>query len=274
MASAPPVPAPTPAARARRQLGLGVKAWFAATALGQVFFALFILLFYYPTTLSGNFAAWNSKPLITGHVAGDGAGNGQFALHVLIAAIATLSGLIQLIPAIRTRWPRLHRWSGRTFLASCFILALGGLWLVWVRGTYLTLAGAVSISLDAALILWFGTMALRTALKRDFASHRRWALRTFIVASGVWMMRVGYIAWAVVTGGAGIGPRMSGPFDLVWGFATYLLPLAVLEMYLRAERAAPTAQRAMAAGLWLCSGIILGGSLGAGALMWWPAISG
>ena len=57
------------------------------------------------------------------------------------------------------------------------------------------------------------------------------------------MMRVGYIAWAITTRGAGIGPKMSGPFDLFWGFATYLLPLAeepVLRAHLPAALARPS----------------------------------
>jgi hypothetical protein len=265
-------PAPSAKARARRQIDRAVRGWFAATALGQLLFVAFIGLFYYTSVLRGDFAAWNAKPLITGHVAGDTLGNRQFALHVLAAAAMTLAGLVQLVPAVRSRWPRLHRWSGRVFLALAALLALGGLWLVWVRGTYLTLTGAIAISMDAGLILWFGAMAWRTALKRNFAAHRRWALRTFIVSSGVWFMRVGYMVWGLATGGAGIGPRMTGPFDLFWGFGAHLLPLAVLELYLRAERSTPGAQRAMAGALWLASLAILAGSLGAWFAMWWPYV--
>jgi uncharacterized membrane protein len=246
------------------------RGWFAATLIGQLMFAAFIIAFYHVRIASGDWAGFNDKPLITGHVPGDTAGNGQFALHVWLAAIMTLAGLLQLPPVVRRRWPRLHRWSGRAFLASAAVLALGGLWLTWGRGSYLTVTGAVAISLDSLLILGCGAMALATARARDFAAHRRWALRTFIVASGVWFMRVGYIAWGLVTGGAGIARGMSGPFDLIWAFATHLLPLAVLELYLRAERGPPGGQRAMAAGLWLANAIILGGSIGAWLLMWSP----
>ena len=263
---------PSPKARARRQLDLAVRGWFAATVLGQGLFIAFILLFYYTSVFSGDFAAWNAKPMITGYVEGDGTGNQQFALHVLAAAIMTSCGLLQLVPQVRTRWPVLHRWSGRMFLAMAVILSIGGLWLVWVRGSYMTIPGAIAISMDGLLILWFGTMAWITARQRNFAAHRRWALRTFIVASGVWFMRLGYVVWGVLTGGAGIERGLSGPFDLVWAFATHLLPLAVLELYLRAERGSPQAQRAMAGGLWLAAVPIFGGGLGAWFLMWWPAI--
>jgi Predicted membrane protein (DUF2306) len=228
------------------------------------------VLFYYTSIFAGDYAAWNTKPLITGYVAGDAAGNRQFAWHVLAAAVITSCGLLQLVPAVRLTWPALHRWSGRLFLAMALVLSIGGLWLVWVRGSYTTTPGAIAISMDGGLILGFAAMAWFTARSRKFAAHRRWALRTFIVASGVWFMRLGYIVWGVVTGGAGIERGLTGPFDLFWAFATHLLPLAVLELYLRADRGTPSAQRAMAGGLWLVALLIFGGSIGAWFLMWWP----
>jgi Predicted membrane protein (DUF2306) len=264
--------APSAINQARRQLTLAARGWFVATVIGQLLFVTFILLFYYTTTLSGNYAGWNAKPLIAGYVSGDVAGNQRFALHVLLAAVMTLAGLIQLVPQVRSRWPALHRWSGRLFLSLVLVLSVSGLWLTWVRGSYLTITGAVAISLDAALIIGFALMAWRTAWKREFAAHRRWALRTFIVASGVWFMRVGYMLWGLVTGGAGIGPKMAGPFDLFWAFATYLLPLVVLELYLRAERSSPPIQRIMAGGLWLAAALILVGSGAAWMVMWSPYI--
>ena len=271
-ASAPQPTLTGPVDRARRQLRLAARGWFVATAIGQLLFIAFILLFYYAKTLSGDYAGWNDKPLITGYVVGHAVGNRQFALHVLLAAVMTLAGLVQLVPQVRSRWPLLHRLSGRLFLGLVLLLALGGLWLTWVRGSYLTITGAVAISLDAVLIVGFGLMAWRTARRRDFAAHRRWALRTFIVASGVWFMRVGYMLWGLMTGGTGIGPNMAGPFDLFWAFATYLMPLVVLELYLRAERGSPTHQRIMAGGLWLAAALILAGSGAAWMVMWGPYI--
>ena len=264
--------ATTPAKRARWHLDLAVKAWFAATAIGQMLFVAFILLFYYRLTLTGDFAGWDAKQNITGHVAGDTAGNGNFAAHVMLAAVMTMAGLLQLVPSLRASWPRLHRWSGRIFIVTALFLAIGGLWLTWVRGSYLTVTSAVAISIDAALIVGFGFMAWRTALKRDFAAHRRWAMRTFIVASGVWFMRLGYMVWGITTGGLGISRGMSGPFDVVWGFATYLLPLAVLELYLRAERGTPRAKSLMAGGLWVAALLILAGGGLAWVVIWSPHI--
>lgn len=262
-----------PAARRRQTDWLGHSARFCylTIATGQWLFIAFILLFYYPSTLTGDFAAWNGKPLITGFVAGDTIGNLFFAAHVLIAAPITFGGLVQLLPAIRTRWPAVHRWNGRVYLACALALSLGGLWLVWVRGTWMNLTGAAGITLDALLILTFAGFAWRTARARRFVDHRRWAIRLFAVASAVWFMRVGYMAWGIATGGAGIGEAMDGPFDLFIAFANSLLPLAVAELYLRAAaRGTPLARQGAALLLALSGLVILAGSAGAWAVMWSP----
>ena len=264
-----------PARPARRADGLARAATFCylAVAAGQLLFIAFILLFYYPPTLTGNFAAWNDKPLITGFVAGDSAGNLFFAVHVLMAAVITLGGLVQLLPTVRNRWPALHRWNGRLYLLCALALALGGLWMTWGRGTWLALGGAIGITLDALLIIGFAVMALGAARARRFVDHRRWAIRLFAVASAVWFMRVGYMVWGLATGGAGIGEAMDGPFDLFLAFANSLLPLAVAEIYLRVgARGTPAARRSVAALLTVSGLIILAGSAGAWMVMWGPYI--
>lgn len=264
--------APSPA---RRTDWLGRSATFCylAIAAGQLLFIAFILLFYYPPTLGGDFAAWNAKPLIKGFVAGDASGNLFFAVHVLMAAVISFGGLVQLVPAIRGRWPAVHRWNGRLYLVSALMLALGGLWLTWVRETWLVLAGAIGITLDALLILAFAALAWRAARARRFVEHRRWALRLFAVASAVWFMRVAYMAWGMATGGAGIGKALDGPFDLFLAFGSSLIPLALAELYLRAGAyGTPAAKKGVAIILAFSGLVILAGGTGAWMMMWSPYI--
>lgn len=264
-----------PARPARRTDWLGRSAIFCylAIAAGQLLFIAFILLYYYPPTLTGHFAAWNDKPIIKGFVAGDTAGNIFFAVHVLLAAVITFGGLVQLVPAIRNRWPALHRWNGRLYMLCALALALGGLWMTWGRGTWLNYIGAIGITLDAVLIVGFTALAWKAARQRRFADHRRWAIRLFAVASAVWFMRVAYMAWALATGGAGIGKAMDGPFDIFLAFANSLLPLAIAEIYLRASaHGTPLARQATAALLGVSGLVILAGSAGAWMMMWGPYI--
>src|SRR5579859_717427 len=240
--------------------------WFSAAVAGQGAFILFILAFYGQRTVTGNFAGWNDKPHIKSYVAGDRAGNVMFALHVLLAAVVTAGGLLQLVPKIRNRWPALHRWNGRLFFTVAGFMAIDGLWLTWVRGTYLSLISAIPVSIDAVLILLFIAQAWRLAMARDFAAHRRWALRSFMVVNAVWFLRVGIMGWVLVSGGGlGMNKHMSGPADLALGFGCYLIPLALLEVYFRAPRYA--GGLILLATLFMMTGI--GGAI---AFMWWPYI--
>lgn len=226
-----------PLLKGNRRLAIMARIWFITTAIGQTGFVLFIASHYGTRTLSGNFAAWNDRPIITGHVPGDGIGNFMFAAHVLIAAIVTVGGLLQLIPSIRIRWPRFHRWNGRVFISlSCF-LAAGGLWMTWGRGSYLSIPTALGVSLNGVLILLFSVFAVRYAIKRNFRQHEAWALRTFMVVSGVWFFRVGIMGWVILNQGPRwMNSTLSGPADIGLSFASYLIPLLGLELFLRARR--------------------------------------
>ena len=246
--------------------------WFVTALLGQTAFIIFILAFYGVRTFSGDWAGWNDKPLIEGHVAGDTVGNSVFALHVLLASAMTLCGLMQLIPQLRQAQPRLHRWTGRTFLTLAFVMALSGVWLTLGRGTYLSSVSAAAILLDAVLILGFGALAWRNAVKRQFDSHRRWAMSTFMAASGVWFLRVGLMGWVLLNQGpVGMNDTLSGPADVGLVFGCYLIPLAVLELYFLAGHLARSEIKLGTA--FLITGAALYtalGSAGAIALMWWP----
>src|SRR6266513_1922584 len=48
-------------------------------------------------------------------------------LHMLIAPIALLVGPFQFIPSLRARHPKLHRYLGRAYVASCVIAGVAAL---------------------------------------------------------------------------------------------------------------------------------------------------
>ena len=223
--------------RAKTALKVSATFWLAIVIIGQVAFAIFIAGFYGVSSVQGNFAAWaKNTTLLKGYVAGDSTGNLFFAAHMLIAVVIACCGVLQLIPQIRARAAGFHRWNGRVFMLAISVASVSGLYLTWIRKTIANPVSAFAISLDAVLIILFAVFAWRAAQARDFTSHRQWALRTFIVANGVWFQRLGYLAWVVINQGPrGITEKMDGPFDVFWAFGSYLLPLAVLEFYMRAK---------------------------------------
>ena len=206
--------------------------WFLAAVVGQWLFLFYIVAFYGPTAMTGDFHAWTRNTmLIKGYVAGDAVGNLAFLAHALLAGVIAFGGAVQLIPWLRTRAPALHRWNGRLFSATALGVSFSGLYLVWVRGGNTDRLNEIGVSLDAALIVAFVALAWRSAWTRRFAQHRRWALRAYVVANGQFFTRVGFMAWVIVNQ----GPKHIGPFFMVWSFGSYLLPLGVLELYLRAK---------------------------------------
>ena len=261
----------TPAFADRLLRGSGI-AWFAVALVGQAAFIGFILIFYGMRTVRGDFAAWNDKPLIDGYVAGDDTGNLVFITHVLLAAVVTLGGLMQLIPALRRRFPRLHRWTGRLFLILAIVMAVSGAWLTLVRGTWLSEVSAAAILGDAVLILVFAALAWRRAVQRRFEAHRVWAMRTFMAVSGVWFLRVGLMGWVILNQGpVGMNRTLSGPADIVMVFGSYLIPLVLLEVHVAAGRSHRMAPKILAAALTGIAALYTAvGAVGTVAFLWGP----
>ncbi len=260
--------APRAATWADSALNAAARFWFAVAVAGQWAFLYYILAFYGPSTLTGNFKAWSrNKFLLKGYVAGDTVGNLFFAAHVLLAAVVTFGGALQLVPQIRARALAFHRWNGRVFLVTAMAASLAGLHMVWVRGSTQNLDGAIAITINTALILAFAVLAWRSAAARDIAAHRRWALRAYLAANGVWFIRVGLFAWALLSHGH------IGIFDRIWSFGCYLLPLGVLELYLRAKRGGgPGSRLAVAGGLFVSTVLMGVGIVGVYLALWRPLL--
>ncbi len=248
--------------------------WFFTALVGQWTFLYYIAAFYDAATLRGDFAAWSRNTfLLKGYVAGDTSGNLAFATHVLLASIVTFGGAMQLVSQARPWLRPFHRWNGRMFVATAIAGALSGLYMIWVRGSRANFTAGLATSLDALLIITFAVLAWRAARARAFATHRRWALRTYIAANGVWFQRVGVFGWIVFNNNVAVGMTkvFDGWFDLSWAFACYLLPLALLELYLRVkDRAQANGRYAMAAGLLLLTAVMGFGIYSAFAFVWRP----
>ena len=154
------------------------------------------------------------------------------------------------MPQIRSRLPALHRWNGRIFLLTVTGLSLSGFYLVWVRGSAPNQLNGFSTTINGVLILTFAALALRTAMARNIAVHRRWALRLYLVSNAQWFLRVGVFGYFILNMAAGRKPGMGDPFLMFWTFGCYLVPLAIAEVYLRAkDGGAPPVRLAVAGGL-------------------------
>jgi tetratricopeptide (TPR) repeat protein len=249
--------------------------WFVVAVMGQCIFVFYIASFYGIASARGNIGVWN-KTLAQGWMPGNTVGNTALAVHLLFAALITLSGALQLIPKIRSRVPIFHRWNGRFYGVVAFTMGLSGLYLLFSgRKVVGDFTQRISFGINGILILVCAALAWRYAVARDFKTHRRWALRLFLVVSGVWFFRVGLMFWLLLNKGpVGFDPAtFQGPFITFLSFAQYLLPLGMLEIYLRTQdRAGAPGRFATGAGLFVLTLVMGLGIVGATMTMWAPRI--
>ncbi|WP_223786567.1 DUF2306 domain-containing protein [Marinicella meishanensis] len=271
---------PTPwwqsAAWAQKALQRSAQFWFATVLLGQAMFSYYIVMLYYVATFNQDLERFNTV-MPGGHIEGDVGGNIAVVVHVMLAASITVGGLLQLLPQIRHRWPAIHRWNGRLYVTTALLMSLSGMYMILTRSEKVVggLTGHIAITINACIILVCAIMALRLARQQRFAQHRVWALRLFLAVSGVWLFRVGLMAWLTWHGQpVGFDPvSFTGPFLTALYGLVYLLPLLLLEVYLRAQRSPSVAKRWLTAGLVIVISLILAfGVFGATLGMWLPRI--
>ena len=257
----------------RKALYFAGAVWFVTAAIGQLAFVLYIAAFYYVSTFQGDFARMDSR-VIHGFINGDLLGNALFLSHVLLAFWITASGPLQFIPQVRDRFRTFHRWNGRFYLTVALLTSSGALILTYLRPHFGSLALLVVNTADGVLIIAFGCLALRAALQRRFDDHRRWALRMFIVVSGVWFFRLGYGFYFFITAGKMPGSHnLTGPADIAVA-STWVVALAGLEFYLFAQRRRSGALKLAAAAMAIAAaGIVLVSSYSAAQMFWLPTLA-
>jgi len=277
--------------------GAGVL-WFALAIFGQLFFAAYIFVHYWASAAIGDFAKWN-QTLIHPLAAGNAVGNAFIVMHITLAFIITVGGPLQvglgwmvtrngasrLSTRLRLRLQQVHRWVGRVYVVTAVLISAGAIWLTSTQrpilfhaGPVPSFAAAAASDANGALIILCAVLAIGYARAGKIDAHRRWALLTFLMVSGVWFIRIGYGFWTVATGhppfggGApGTTGDMDGWFDLFIGFARFIVPWLVLEFYFYARRATDSRIKMIAAGTLALAALVVGvGTIGAARLMWLP----
>ena len=252
-------------------LKAAARFWFVVAVIGQLLFALATASFYGLTALRGDYHGWR---ISQSHFAGDLTGNSAVAMHLISAVVIMLAGAVQLVPQVRSHFPVFHRWNGRIYMQAALAVSAAGVYMTW-RGSVGDLSQHIGGSLNAVLIWLFAGMALRYAVARDFRTHRRWALRLFLVVSAAWFFRiVVFLSFIVFKGPVGFDPTtFRGPFLTFMSFGQYLLPLTFLELYLRAqERPGPLQRMATAAGLFIVTLAMGAGVFAVTAALWVPQV--
>ncbi len=146
--------------------------------------------------------------------------------------------------------------------------------MMWFRGTVGDFSQYLGNSGLAVFIMLCATMAILQARARKFDSHRRWAIRLFIVVSASLFIRASIILTTIIARGpVGFDPTTStGPLLTFIAFAQYLLPLALFEISLCARARGPAIRLAMATALLVITLSTSAGLAAVTATVWVPDI--
>lgn len=112
-----------------------------------------------------------------------------YLAHMAIATTILAIAPIQFVAGIRQARPQVHRWLGRVFLISSI---LAGLLAIWLGATIQYQGSRIPLALFGALWIAFSTAAWICARKRDFANHRKFAIRSFTIGLAfIWVRILG-----------------------------------------------------------------------------------
>ncbi|GJM32849.1 MAG: membrane protein [Saprospiraceae bacterium] len=256
--------------KAIKTFNLATRILFTIAVIGQWLFVYYIVAFYGGVVVSGAYEKIN-KVLVHGMIEGDNMGNFVLGVHIFLAAIITFGGPIQFFSTIRNRFPVFHRWNGRIYFVTAFLISSAGLFMIATRGAVGGTIGMLGNILNAILIMTFAVFAWRAAMQRNFKAHKKWAIRTFLMVSGVWFIRIGYCLWILLTGftAPGTNKSMSGPFDNFLGLGHSLIPLLILELYFFAKAHPSLKIKKIATVVLLLLGLLLSAGVVMVVLIFW-----
>lgn len=253
---------------ANKLLKAAAATWYAFAMLGLSAFFIYVVVHYGGALISADITNLESSFL-----PGDTMGNSSLIVHLSLALIVISGGLLQLLPALRNTFPKFHSWNGRLFLFGAVICTLAGQYLIITREIPGDRWMDFGISTAGLLVLVFSALAYKTARAKQFAQHRKWAIRLFMVTNAVWFFRIGLMLWfAVNQGPVGIDmATFTGPALWFIAYAQFLLPLAMLELYFAAQESANRVFKlAIATMIFVAAIATLAGAIAASLMMWFP----
>jgi len=130
--------------------------------------------------------------------------------HILPAMLFMILGPLQFVRGLRSRYPQVHRWSGRIFLAASAVVGISGLKLAFGK-TVGGLDEKAAITLFGSFFLISLAKALWHALRSEFVQHREWMIRGYAIGLAVAAIRpiMGTFFAAALMSATSLSPRIS-----------------------------------------------------------------
>lgn len=136
--------------------------------------------------------------------------------HIFAGSVMLSAAVLQLWPWLRAHHPRVHRWSGRVYVATALVTGVAA--LVVAQFPSAGVAQQVANTLMSVLFLTFTLLGYRAVRQRRFGDHREWMVRSTalafsIVANRFWgpVLIAVYVPGALTDPNIGFGsPEIEG----------------------------------------------------------------
>ena len=113
-------------------------------------------------------------------------------LHRVGGALLVLAGLLQFSDGLRRRRPRLHRAVGWVYVPLALLAAISGMSIV-LHHNFGGILEIVPTLVFGVAMLVTTSVAFVLALRRRFARHRIWMIRSYALVLGPMTVRIFYV---------------------------------------------------------------------------------
>lgn len=112
----------------------------------------------------------------------------QALAHMIAGPIALFAGAFQFWPGLRARRPRLHRWTGRTYMIACLVSGVGAL----ATAPFASGGPIAGFGFGLLAVCWLisNIGGWRAALQSNFDQHRIWMRFSYAMTFGAVTLRL------------------------------------------------------------------------------------
>ncbi|MBE3560914.1 MAG: DUF2306 domain-containing protein [Ktedonobacteraceae bacterium] len=100
------------------------------------------------------------------------------AIHIVLATVAVLAGIIQFFPGIRSQHIQVHRISGRIYVWSVFVSGVTALFVALFTERFDEQVAFLTLDVLWLLSIWKAFRAIR---QKKVAEHRLWMVRNYAI---------------------------------------------------------------------------------------------
>lgn len=156
--------------------------------------------------------------------------------HVLAGVAFGITGPVQFVRALRHRFGRLHRVTGRIFVVAGAALGLSGLSLLMQVTSVATPVADIARGVFGLALLAALALAMAAIRERDIPRHRAWMIRSYAVGMGLGVVGLVFFPIYLVTGRPPMGLGADLLFVGSWLMSITAGELVIHRMARPAER--------------------------------------